>query len=159
MKSILVVARDNAARAALAARLDREGYLVMAVSDRTEAAEFLDGVVPGVIIIDLPTWRGEMQRVIGALAKDAHLSMIPRLLVLRAPGRARRIPDGAAVFARPLDLDHLVRALGGLYPPPRGQRPAAVFAAAPPATLPARRPPRPAPPLVPVGSVAAVALG
>jgi DNA-binding NtrC family response regulator len=157
MKSILVVARDNPARAALAARLDREGYLVMAVGGRTEAAEFLDGVVPGVVIIDLPLARGEMQRMIRALAADAHLSMIPRLLVLRSPGRARKIPDGAAVFAKPLDFEHLVRALAGLYPPPRGQRRS--VPAADGAALPARRPPRPAPPLVPVGSVAAVALG
>jgi DNA-binding response OmpR family regulator len=146
MKTILIVARDRPGRTALARRLDQEGYLVVAVTGPAEAAEFLDGIVPGVIIIDLPTSRGESTRMVKALRADAQLRMIPRLLLLRRLQAADA--SAAAVFVKPLDLDHLVRALGGLFPRPRtqGRRPPVAATRVPVAPR-----PRPAPPLVPVG--------
>jgi hypothetical protein len=124
MKSILIVAADGDARAALIRRLEQEDYLVMTAADAGEARECLRGMLPGAIVIDLPPIAA--RRLVHHLVGSPVLQLIPRLLVvapLRTSGRAAL--SAAAAFVRPVSPDHMVRALVALYPRGRWNVPAA----------------------------------
>jgi two-component system response regulator (stage 0 sporulation protein F) len=118
IKSILVVAEDSPPRGALIARLEAEGYLVVPAGGRAEAQEILEGLVPGAVLVDL-TLPGRQGRLLtGELEAHPRLRMVPRLLLLGAWRRNSRPTGGAAVFVKPLELDHLARTLRVVYPPP-----------------------------------------
>jgi hypothetical protein len=142
MKSILIVAADTDARVALAGRLEQDDYLVMTAADADEARECLRGMLPGAIVIDLPSTPA--RRLIRYLSGSAALQLIPRLLVmapLTLSLKAGGIKTGAtktgatktggaalpvaAAFVRPVPPDHLARALSALYPRGRWNVPAA----------------------------------
>jgi DNA-binding response OmpR family regulator len=124
IKSILVVAQDGPARAALVARLEREGYLVVAAGQRAQAQEILAGMVPGAVYVDLSIPRRQGQLLLGDLGSHPRLRMLPRLLALPAWRHNTPAVSGAAVFVKPLDLEHVIRTLRTVYP-------AALAAAAP----------------------------
>jgi CheY-like chemotaxis protein len=118
IKSILVVAQESPARSALIARLESEGYLVVAAPGRQEAREILAGLVPGALFVDLSMPRREGHLLLDELNDQPLLRMLPRLVALGAWRRNTRPVSGAAVFLKPLDLDHVVRAMRTVYPAP-----------------------------------------
>jgi CheY-like chemotaxis protein len=113
MRSILIVSRPSPETTALAQRLEQDDYLVLTVDQVDDAVESLTALVPGAILIDLPVVQG--RRLIRELRDRPHLRSIPRLLVTAGPLTAR-VPPVAAVFPRPVDPEHLIRALPALYP-------------------------------------------
>lgn len=122
MKSILIVAKEGDSRTELAAQLAREDYLVMTADDVRQAQEGLEGMLPGVILIDLPT--EQQRRFVRWLVSRPALQMIPRFLVVAPLAPTGRPIPAAAAFVRPLAADHFCRALTALYPRGRGQVPA-----------------------------------
>ena len=107
---ILVVDDDPDVLFALAETLSEEGYDVHCAGDGIEALESIEQRRPDLIITDLlmPTMTGF--ELLGALHDDPNLASIPTLIVTgtRLP-EAQRAPG--AVFAKPLDLDRLLRAI------------------------------------------------
>lgn len=129
MKSILYTAPPSPARASLAARLEAEGYLVLAADEGSAAMAILAVSRPGAILIDLPV-RGR-RALLRQLARTPALAPLPRFAVtepLRPGAESLRV---SAVFVRPVAPEHLVRALAALYP--QG------LAATPSRPVPARR--------------------
>jgi CheY-like chemotaxis protein len=113
MRSILIVSRSTPETTALTQRLEQADYLVLTVEQVDDAVESLTALVPGAILIDLP--QSQVRRLIRLLRARPHLRGIPRLLVTAEP-LATRLPPVAASFPRPVDADHLIRALPALYP-------------------------------------------
>jgi CheY-like chemotaxis protein len=107
---ILVVDDDPDVLFALAETLSEEGYDVRCAGDGIEALESIEERRPDLIITDLlmPTMTGF--ELLGALHDDPNLASIPTLIVTgaRLP-EAQRAPG--SVFAKPLDLDRLLRAI------------------------------------------------
>ena len=114
MRSILIVAKDSAPRAALEARLDRAGYLVFTADSPALALESLSGLLPGAILIDLPV--AAARRMVRALRIRPDVQYIPRLLVLPSFRAAGNDLPVAATFWRPVEPEHLMRSLEWLYP-------------------------------------------
>jgi CheY-like chemotaxis protein len=112
MRSILIVSRTTPEMAALAQRLEQADYLVLTVERLDDAVESLTALVPGAILIDLPP--SQARRLISQMRARPELRGIARLLVT-AP-LARSLPPVAASFPRPVEADHLIRALPALYP-------------------------------------------
>jgi CheY-like chemotaxis protein len=129
MRSILIVSRSTPETSALALRLEQADYLVLTVDQVDDALDSLTALVPGAILIDLPL--SQVRRLIRQLRARPQLRGIPRLLVSADP-LATRLPPVAASFPRPVDADHLIRALPALYP-------RAITAAAVQAPQPAQR--------------------
>ena len=153
MRSILIVSRTSPETTALAERLEQAGYLVLTVEQVDDAVDSLTALVPGAILIDLPL--SQVRRLIRQLRAAPQLRGIPRLLLASDPF-ASRLPPVAAVFPRPVDPDHLIRALPALYPsaittlalqaPQPGQREERIQQAldhlqTPPEPIPAETPP------------------
>jgi CheY-like chemotaxis protein len=113
MRSILIVSRSTPETTALTRRLEQADYLVLSVEQVDDAVESLTALVPGAILIDLPV--SQVRRLIRQLRARPQLRGIPRLLVCADPLGTRQ-PPVAASFPRPVDADHLIRALPALYP-------------------------------------------
>jgi CheY-like chemotaxis protein len=137
MRSIVVVARRSPEQAALLARLEAEGYLTIPAETLREAQEVLRAMVPGALFIDLAMPDRQGRRFAEEVEGDPQLRMIPRLVALGAWRRNTRPVSAAAVFVKPLDLEHVTRALAAIYPAPTAvaHRPVASVTA-----LPARPP-------------------
>jgi CheY-like chemotaxis protein len=109
---ILVVDDDPDVLLALCETLASEGYEVEGAHDGIEALELISERRPDLIITDLlmPTMTGF--ELLGALHDDPALATIPTLIITaaRAPEAQPAASDGA-VFAKPLDLDRLLRAV------------------------------------------------
>lgn len=126
-RSILVVAKENAARGALVEALEAAGHLVVTARHGAQAREILQTLVPGAMLIDLPG--ADAARFVKQLRANGRQRMIPRLLcVTRLSTRANPL-DSAAVFVKPIEPAHLLRALAGFFttvsvaaaPPRRGE--------------------------------------
>jgi CheY-like chemotaxis protein len=115
VKSILVVGEDSRERAGSIVRLEREGYLVLAAQGRAEAREILDGLIPGAVFVDLTMSGRQGRLLLEDLARTPQLRMIPRMVALGAWRRSTRAVSAAAVFVKPLNLDHVVRTLRSVY--------------------------------------------
>jgi CheY-like chemotaxis protein len=116
IKSILVVAQDSPARSALIARLETEGYLVVSAEARAQAQDILEGLVPGAVFVDLSMPRRQGRLVADDLDQKPRLRMMPRLLAVAAWRHNTPPLSGAAVFVKPLNLDHVIRTLRTVYP-------------------------------------------
>jgi CheY-like chemotaxis protein len=115
MRSILIVSRDTPETNALTQRLEQADYLVLTVDQVDDAVESLTALVPDAILIDLPL--SQVRRLVRQLRARPQLRGIPRLLLATDPF-AHRLPPVAAVFPRPVEPDHLIRALPALCPTP-----------------------------------------
>ena len=114
MKSLLIVAPDDEARATLVRRLERDDYLVIPADDAGQAKECLTGLLPGAIVIDLSL--AATRELIHHLSGDAILRLIPRLVFITPLDLEAPTLVAAAAFERPVSPDHLARALRALYP-------------------------------------------
>jgi DNA-binding response OmpR family regulator len=114
--SILVVAQDSPSRSALVARLEREGYLVLSARGRAEAREILASPGPGAVYVDLSLPRRQGHLLLADLDEQPRLRMMTRLVALGAWKSNTRPVSGAAVFVKPLDLEHVIRTLRTVYP-------------------------------------------
>lgn len=114
VKTLLLISAAGEARQGLVARLAREGFLVTTADDARSAQAGLAAQAPGAILIDLPA--DQQRRIVRKLSGHPRLGMIPRFLVTAPLGPASPPLPAAAVFERPLDPEHLVRALAALYP-------------------------------------------
>jgi len=112
MRSILIVSRTTPEIAALAQRLEQADYLVLSVEHLADAVESLTALVSGAILIDLPL--SQARRLISQMRARSELRGIVRLLVTGP--LATSLPPVAASFPRPVEADHLIRALPALYP-------------------------------------------
>jgi CheY-like chemotaxis protein len=112
MRSILIVSRSTSELAAVAQRLEQADYLVLTVEHLADAVESLTALVPGAILIDLPL--SQARRLISQMRARPELRGIARLLVTGP--LATSLPPVAASFPRPVEADHLMRALPALYP-------------------------------------------
>jgi CheY-like chemotaxis protein len=113
---MLIVARGALWRDVLAARLEHEGYAVTIAGDgATAVAALTAGPVPGAILLDTTMPKKEWYRVRSMLDRDARLHPVRRLFVVAAlsPSSA---PQSGPVFEKPVDPEHVARALRALYP-------------------------------------------
>ncbi len=124
MRSILIVARTAPWREALVARLEHEGYSVTTANDAEQARAALAAAVPGAALIDCDLPRKSTRRLLTLLERDPHLQIVRRLLVVRAL-EADAAPQIGPVFAKPVDVGHVARALRALYPDPDRRSPIA----------------------------------
>lgn len=115
MKNVLLVAPANDARSRLTARLEQDGYLVVAADDAGQAADVIEVLTPGVIVIDVPVSSPAARKLLRRLEGERHLRALPRMLVTSSFGRPSRV-NASAVFLKPLDQEHFARALRSLYP-------------------------------------------
>lgn len=110
--NILLVEDDRLSRESLAFLLQREGYAVTAVGSAEEASQRLYGRCPNIAVLDirLPGQRG-----------DDFAEMLqhrcPRTRLVFVSGECQidplaRFGPAACFFAKPLDLDSLLRTLG-----------------------------------------------
>jgi CheY-like chemotaxis protein len=124
MRSMLIVARSALWRDVLAARLEHEGYAVTIAGDGPRAVAALAAAVPGAILLDTTLPKKEWYRVRSLLDRDARLHPVRRLFVVAALGPTSA-PQSGPVFEKPVDPEHVARALRALYPDmERGQTPA-----------------------------------
>jgi CheY-like chemotaxis protein len=110
-----MVGRTTPEMTELAQRLEQEDYLVLTAEHRDDAVESLTALLPGAILIDLPL--SQSRRLIRQLRASPQLRGIARLLVVE-DSWTTALPPVAAGFHRPVDADHLIRALPALYPRP-----------------------------------------
>jgi DNA-binding response OmpR family regulator len=114
--SILVVAQASPERSALIARLQTQGYLVVPADERREAREILQTMALGAVFVDLSMPDRQGRLLVDDLDASPRLRMMPRLVALGAWRRNTRPVSGAAVFVKPLDLDHVIRTMRAVYP-------------------------------------------
>ena len=112
---MLIVARPALWRDILAARLEHEGYAVTTANDAAHALAALDGPVPGAVLLDTTLPKKDWHRVRGRLDNDQRLQTIRRLFVVGALGQTHAAQSGP-VFEKPVDPEHVARALRALYP-------------------------------------------
>jgi CheY-like chemotaxis protein len=116
MRSMLIVARSALWRDVLAARLEHEGYAVAIAGDGPQAVAALTaGPVPGAILLDTTLPKKEWYRVRSLLDRDVRFRPIRRLFVVAALGPSS-VPQSGPVFEKPVDPEHVARALRALYP-------------------------------------------
>ncbi len=113
---MLIVARSALWRDVLAARLEHEGYALTIANDGPQALNALaSGPVPGAILLDTTMPKKDWTRVRALLDRDARLQVVRRLFVVGALG-PDSAPQSGPVFERPVDPEHVARALRALYP-------------------------------------------
>jgi CheY-like chemotaxis protein len=123
MRSMLIVARADLWRDVLAARLEHEGYAVTIASDGAQAVAALTaGPVPGALLLDTTMPKKQWHRVRSMLDRDARLLPVRRLFVVGALGPTSA-PQSGPVFEKPVDPEHVARALRALYPDPEHRHP------------------------------------
>jgi CheY-like chemotaxis protein len=115
-KPVLIVAEDSLWRSALAARLQREGYLVVLARSRPEAVERMAQEPPGAVLVDLTMPAGQGRQLMSYLDRQPLLRMVPRLVAVDGLKRSRQPISGGAVFVKPIEPEHLVRVLCTLFP-------------------------------------------
>jgi CheY-like chemotaxis protein len=112
---MLIVARTALWRDLLSARLEHEGFAVTVANDSTQALAALAAPsVPGAVLLDTTLPKKEWHRIRTRMDSDARLQTVRRLFVVGT------LPTSAAhsgpVFEKPVDPEHVTRALRALYP-------------------------------------------
>jgi CheY-like chemotaxis protein len=115
-KPILIVAEDSLWRSALAGRLQQEGYLVVLARSKQEAVERMAAGGPGAVLVDVTMPGQQGRQLMTYLDRQPQLRMVPRLVAVEGLKRNRRPISGGAVFVKPIDGEHLVRALRVIFP-------------------------------------------
>ena len=119
---ILIVEDDDDIREALTQILELEGYAVREAANGREALDISRAEpTPSLILLDLMMpvmdgWQFRAEQV-----KDPVLSKVPVVVIsadLSIQEKAASF-GAAAVLPKPISLDRLLRAVEGLYPPPR----------------------------------------
>lgn len=112
-RRVLVVEDDRDIRQAVADMLELSGYAVRTARHGGEALALLDEWWPGAIVLDILMPEMDGPAFLAALATREGAAAIP-VVILSAlrdlEERAAPLP-GAAVVAKPFDLDDLLRAL------------------------------------------------
>jgi CheY-like chemotaxis protein len=119
---ILIVEDDDDIREALAQILQLEGYVVREAANGREALDIsAQHPTPSLILLDLmmPVMDGYQFRT--EQMKDPSLSKVPVVVISADTSVHEKMASfgAAAVLPKPISLDRLLRAVEGLYPPPR----------------------------------------
>jgi CheY-like chemotaxis protein len=113
---ILLVEDDSGIRESVAEVLELEGYQVSAVSNGSDALEWLAREVPpDVLLVDLvmPVMSGG--ELLARLKADPRLAGVPSILMTAAiPSAQSPIPAADATLPKPFDLDALLEVVGRL---------------------------------------------
>jgi CheY-like chemotaxis protein len=119
---ILIVEDDDDIREALTQILELEGYAVREAANGRQALDISRAEpTPSLILLDLmmPVMDGWQFRA--EQMKDPVLSKVPVVVIsadLSIQEKAASF-GAASVLPKPISLDRLLRAVEGLYPPPR----------------------------------------
>jgi CheY-like chemotaxis protein len=115
MRSMLIVARSALWRDLLSARLEHEGFAVTVANDSSQAlAQLAAPALPGAVLVDTTLPKKEWQRIRTRLDNDARLQPVRRLFVVGALPTSQT--HSGPVFEKPVDPEHVTRALRALYP-------------------------------------------
>jgi CheY-like chemotaxis protein len=113
---ILLVEDDSGIRESVAELLELEGYQVSAVSNGSDALEWLAREVPpDVLLVDLvmPVMSGG--ELLARLKADPRLADVPAILMTAAiPTAHSPIPGADATLPKPFELDALLEVVGRL---------------------------------------------
>jgi CheY-like chemotaxis protein len=123
---ILIVEDDDDIREALAQILQLEGYVVREAANGREALDVsTQHPTPSLILLDLmmPVMDGYQFRT--EQMKDPNLSKVPVVVISADASVHEKMASfgAASVLPKPISLDRLLRAVEGLYPPPRKSHP------------------------------------
>lgn len=113
---ILLVEDDSGIRESVAEVLELEGYQVSAVSNGSDALEWLAREVPpDVLLVDLvmPVMSGG--ELLARMKADPRLAEVPAILMTGAmPSPQCAIPTADATLSKPFELDALLDVVGRL---------------------------------------------
>ncbi len=112
---ILLVEDDAGIRDSVAECLEIEGYRVSAVSNGTDALEWLAREVPDVLLVDLvmPVMSGG--ELLERVRADPRLAAIPAVLMTAAmPTASAPMPEADAMLPKPFELDALLEVVARL---------------------------------------------
>lgn len=106
-KQVLIVDDDRDIRETLGDLLSGEGYCPVIAANGEEALRILGRERPGLIILDLmmPVMNG--WELLAALARDAALARIPKIVVTAGPERIIEGLGGIPVLRKPVNLGRL----------------------------------------------------
>jgi len=115
VRTILVVDDDHSIVELLALFLELEGYAVLTASNGREALERARRTVPGLIVTDqrMPVMTGA--ELFRALKRSPRLRQVPVILMTSAPPASARDLDWAELIRKPLDLEHISRAVQRVF--------------------------------------------
>ena len=113
MKRVVLLVDSNAgARYATATDLRGAGFIVTEAADDRRALQRLGALLPHAIVLEMEAPHTATREILSALHKDARLSRIPVIALLRGPNGER--PDGVRSMLRephdPLQLVAELRA-------------------------------------------------
>jgi CheY-like chemotaxis protein len=115
MRSMLIVARSALWRDLLTARLEHEGFAVTVANDSGQGMALLASpAVPGAVLLDTTLPKKEWHRIRTRLDNDPRLQTVRRLFVVGALPTS--VSHSGPVFEKPVDAEHITRALRALYP-------------------------------------------
>ncbi len=106
-----LVKDDHALRELYRATLIAAGYAVVAVEDGIDALRYLEGHIPGLIVLDLALPRLGGHDVQRELASRVETRDIPILVVTGTDTRDLRVTDFDGVLRKPVTTDALVAAV------------------------------------------------
>lgn len=112
-RRILLVEDDSGIRDSVAECLASEGYAVEAVTNGSDALEWLAREPsPDLVVLDLvmPVMNGA--ELLARMRADPRLAAVPVVLMTAAmPSSALPIPEAEAVLSKPFELDALLDAV------------------------------------------------
>ncbi len=112
---ILLVEDDAGIRDSVAECLELEGYEVAAVSNGSDALDWLARDVPDVLLVDLvmPVMSGG--ELLARVKGDPRLAGVPAVLMTAAiPTPQSPVPKADALLPKPFDLDALLEVVARL---------------------------------------------